>query len=201
MSTAASRVGQMGSFTRSVHGASPLQVAAIFGVALTGAQITAVRDDSDGFGRHGLPQMNELLLILRLALAVYLVAGAIVKLRNAGQAPQLAIGAVELGAGVLLGLGLFMPLVATLLVAVTANLAFTSWPHEYPLYLVFAAVAIALAGAGVYSLDDALLAGSAGAPGSLGVVGGLAGAVAMEGRRKLLREEHDVVLREEHDAG
>ncbi|MEA2130787.1 MAG: hypothetical protein QOJ85_3678 [Solirubrobacteraceae bacterium] len=148
-----------------------------------------------------MAHMNELLLILRLALAIYLVVGATARLRNAGRGPQLAVGVVELSAGVLLGLGLFTPLVAPLLVAVTANLAFASWPHEYPLYLVFAAVAIALAGTGTYSLDEALLAGSAAGPGSLGVAGGLAGAIAMEGRRKLLREEHDVVLREEHDAG
>jgi hypothetical protein len=170
-------------------------------VALTLAQITAGRDDSDGFGRQGVAHMNELLLILRLALAIYLVAGATVKLRDARRRPQLAVGAAEFGAGVLLGLGLLTPLVAPLLVAVTANLAFASWPHEYPLYLVFAAVAIALAGTGAYSLDDALLAGSAAAPGTLGVAGGLAGAIAMEGRRKLLRQEHDAVLREEHDAG
>jgi uncharacterized membrane protein YphA (DoxX/SURF4 family) len=154
-----------------------------------------------------MPDMNELLLILRLALALYLVAGATAKLsgRWRGQAvrvPELAAGALELGAGLLLALGLFMPVVAPLLVAATANLAFVSWPHEYPLYLLFAAVAIALAGAGVYSLDEAMLGGSAGAPGSLGVAGGLAGAIAMEGRRQLLRGEQDAALRrEEHAAG
>jgi putative oxidoreductase len=136
--------------------------------------------------------MNGVLLILRLALALYLVAGATAKLsgrsrREAAVGPELAAGAVELGAGALLALGLFMPLAGLLLVAVTANLAFVSWPHEYPLYMLFAAVAIALAGPGGYSLDQALLGSSVGGPGSLGVAAALAGAVAMEGRRRLHR--------------
>ncbi|MEA2232176.1 MAG: putative oxidoreductase [Solirubrobacteraceae bacterium] len=136
--------------------------------------------------------MNGVLLILRLALALCLIAGGTTKLsgylrRQASAEPVLALGIIELGAGVLVGLGLFTPLAGLLLVAATANLAFVAWPHEYPLYLLFAAVAVALAGSGGYSLDHAVLGSSADGSGSLGVAVGLAGAVMMEGRRQLRR--------------
>jgi uncharacterized membrane protein YphA (DoxX/SURF4 family) len=80
--------------------------------------------------------------------------------------------ATELGAGILLGLGLFTPPAGVLLVTVTATLVFVSWPHEYPLYLLFVAVAIALIGG----------------TGALGVGLGLACAVTFEGARKLARQ-------------
>src|SRR3978361_365238 len=92
--------------------------------------------------------MNDERLILRIALAM------------------------ELGAGLLLGVGLFTPPVGVLLVTVTATLVFVSWPHEYPLYLLFVAVAIALSGG----------------TGALGVGLGLAGAVTLEGVRQLTRQ-------------
>jgi hypothetical protein len=50
---------------------------------------------------------------------------------------------------------------------VAATLVFVSWPHEAPLYVLFASVAIALSGG----------------TGVLGVILGLAGAVAFEGVR------------------
>jgi hypothetical protein len=76
--------------------------------------------------------------------------------------------ATELGAAILLGVGLFTPPAGVLLVTVTATLVFVSWPHEYPLYLLFAAVAIALTGG----------------TGTLGVGLGLAGALTLEGLRQ-----------------
>jgi hypothetical protein len=59
-----------------------------------------------------------------------------------------------------------------LLVGVTASLVFVSWPHEYPLYLLFAAVAIALTGG----------------TGILGVALGLGAARTVEGVRQLIRQ-------------
>jgi uncharacterized membrane protein YphA (DoxX/SURF4 family) len=85
--------------------------------------------------------------------------------------PILRIALVmELAAAILLGVGLFTPPAGVLLVTVTATLVFVSWPHEYPLYVLFAAVAIALAGG----------------TGTLGVGLGLAGAVTLEGLRSTL---------------
>jgi hypothetical protein len=89
--------------------------------------------------------MNDERLILRIALAT------------------------AVGAGILLGVGLFTPPAGVLLVMVTATLVFVSWPHEYPLYLLFAAVAMALIGG----------------TGTLGVGLGLAGAATLEGLRQL----------------
>jgi uncharacterized membrane protein YphA (DoxX/SURF4 family) len=143
--------------------------------------------------------MNELLLILRLAFALYLVVRATARVRDVADGPELAMGAVELAAGVLLAFGLLMPLAGLLLVAVTANLAFVSWPHEYPLYLLFAAVAIALAGPGDYALDHTLLGGSAAGTGTLDVAAGLAGALAIEGRRQLQKLQR--VREEPENAG
>jgi uncharacterized membrane protein YphA (DoxX/SURF4 family) len=77
--------------------------------------------------------------------------------------------ATELGAGVLLGMGLFTPPAGVFLVTITATLVVVSWPHEYPLYLLFVAVAISLSGG----------------TGTLGVGFGLAGAVSLEGLRQL----------------
>jgi putative oxidoreductase len=137
--------------------------------------------------------MNGVLLIVRFALAFYLMADGTAKLsglfgRGAPAGPAVAAGAIELACGILAGLGLFTPLSALLLVVVTANLAFVSWPHEYPLYMLFAAVAIALAGPGDYSLDHAVRASSAGAPGTQAVAVGLAGAAIVEGLRQLQRQ-------------
>ena len=70
--------------------------------------------------------------------------------------------ATELGAAVLLGTGMFTPIAGVILVAVTATLVFVAWPHEYPLYLLFAAVATALAGGtGVLALGLGLGAAAA----------------------------------------
>jgi uncharacterized membrane protein YphA (DoxX/SURF4 family) len=106
--------------------------------------------------------MNDERLILRIALAT------------------------ELGAGILLGLGLFTPPAGVLLVTVTATLVFVSWPHEYPLYLLFVAVAIALIGG----------------TGILGVGLGLVGAATLEGVRQLTRQREDpaqAVAMSEHE--
>jgi uncharacterized membrane protein YphA (DoxX/SURF4 family) len=92
--------------------------------------------------------MNDETLILRIALAM------------------------ACGAGILLAAGRFTPPAGVLLVTLTATLVFVSWPHEYPLYLLFAAVAIALAGGA----------------GTLGVALGLAGAVMLEGVRQATRQ-------------
>jgi hypothetical protein len=78
----------------------------------------------------------------------------------------------ELAGGALLGVGIFTPMAGMLLVGVTASLVFVSWPHEYPLYLLFAAVAIALTGG----------------TGILGVGLGLTVAVTIEGGRQLARQ-------------
>jgi hypothetical protein len=91
--------------------------------------------------------MNDERLILRIALAA------------------------ELGGGILLAAGRFGPMAGVLLVMVTATLVFVSWPHEYPLYMLFAAVAIALTGG----------------TGTLGVGIGLAGAATLEGLRHFNR--------------
>jgi uncharacterized membrane protein YphA (DoxX/SURF4 family) len=83
--------------------------------------------------------------------------------------------ATEVGAGILLAVGLFTPPAGVLLVMVTATLVFVSWPHEYPLYLLFVAVAIALSG-GTEALDVGF---------------GLGGAVTLEVARKLTRQRGD----------
>jgi hypothetical protein len=80
--------------------------------------------------------------------------------------------ATELAGGALLGMGMFTPVAGMLLVGVTAGLVFVSWPHEYPLYLLFAAVAVALSGG----------------TGVLGVGLGLCAAVSVEGVRQLARQ-------------
>jgi hypothetical protein len=41
---------------------------------------------------------------------------------------------------------LLIQMAGVLMVTGTASLVLVSWPHEYPLYLLFAAVAIALTG-------------------------------------------------------
>jgi hypothetical protein len=79
--------------------------------------------------------------------------------------------ATEAGGGLLLALERFTPAVGVLLVAITATLVFVSWPHEFPLYLLFGAVAIALAG------------GTA----PLGVAIGVGAAVTLEALRQLGR--------------
>jgi hypothetical protein len=76
--------------------------------------------------------------------------------------------AAELAAAILLGAGLFTPPAGVLLVTVAATLVFVSWPHEYPLYLLFVAVAIALTGG----------------TGTLGLGVGLTAAVSLEGLRQ-----------------
>jgi putative oxidoreductase len=138
------------------------------------------------------PHMNGVLLIVRLGLACYLIAGGTTKLsgrfgRRGPAGLALAAGAIELAVAILVALGLFTPLAGLLLVAVTASVAFVSWPHEYPLYMLFAAVAIALTGPGDYSLDHAVLGSSARGCGTYAVAVGLAGAVIVEGLRQLHR--------------
>jgi putative oxidoreductase len=137
--------------------------------------------------------MNGVLLIARVALAFYLMADGATKVsglfgRGRPTGLVVAVGAIELAGAILAGLGLFTPLSGLLLVVVTASLAFVSWPHEYPLYMLFAAVAIALAGPGDYSLDQAVRGSSAGAPGTQAVAVGLAGAAIVEGLRQLQRQ-------------
>jgi hypothetical protein len=64
---------------------------------------------------------------------------------------------------------LLIQIAGVLLVTGTASLVVVSWPHEYPLYLLFAAVAIALTGG----------------TGVLGVGIGIGVAVAIRGMRQL----------------
>jgi membrane-bound ClpP family serine protease len=76
--------------------------------------------------------------------------------------------AAQIAAAILLAAGLFTPAAGVLLVTLTASFVFVSWPHEYPLYLLFAAVAIAVSGG----------------TGAVGVGLGLAGAVTLEALRQ-----------------
>jgi uncharacterized membrane protein YphA (DoxX/SURF4 family) len=76
--------------------------------------------------------------------------------------------ATELVAGAMLAAGLFTPPAGVLLVTIAATLVLVSWPHEYPLYVLFAAVAIALTGGA----------------GILGVGLGVAGAAMIEALRQ-----------------
>ena len=97
-----------------------------------------------------------------------------------GRLHALAAGASELAAGVLLTLGLLVPLAALLLVAtmttaiVTVHASKGPWAtdggYEYNLVLILVALVFAGAGAGAYSLDALLgldLAGTAWALGAL----------------------------------
>jgi putative oxidoreductase len=107
----------------------------------------------------------------------------------------IAAGCAELGGGLLLALGLLTPLGAALIVAVmiTAVIAVharnglwnTEGGFELNLTLVAAAFALAGAGPGAWSLDDALglrMAGTGWALGALGI-GILAGVVAVTSDR------------------
>lgn len=154
-----------------------------------GPETVAVRDD-DGHGRREGYGVTAFMLISRLGLALYLGTRGTAKLAVRPATPMVfAVGAMELGAGILLGLGLFMPLAGMLVVAVAANLVLVNWPNEYPLYLLFVAIAIALASPGAYSLDSLLSLDGIGAGwASHGVAAGLAAAAATDAARRLNRQ-------------
>jgi hypothetical protein len=80
--------------------------------------------------------------------------------------------ATEVCGGLLLGAGFFTPLAGVTVVGAAATLVFVAWPHELPLYLLFAAVAVALTGG----------------TGAAGVGAGLAGAVSFEAARQVARQ-------------
>jgi uncharacterized RDD family membrane protein YckC len=80
--------------------------------------------------------------------------------------------ATQLGGGALLGAGLFTPLTGVIVVGAAATLVFVTWPHELSLYLLFAAVAIALTGG----------------TSAVGVGAGLAAAVSIEAVRQVGRQ-------------
>jgi putative oxidoreductase len=116
-----------------------------------------------------------------------------------------AAGAAEFGGGALIALGLFTPFAAAILIAVMATAVITVhgpngiWNTNkgYEFNLVLAAVVFALAGAGAgsWSLDNAFgfdLQGAVWAIGALvvGLIGG-AGAV-LSGRYEAGREPHPV---------
>jgi putative oxidoreductase len=119
-----------------------------------------------------------------------------------GRPMALVAGAAELGGGVLLALGLFVPAAAALLAGVMVSaIAAVHWRKglwnqnggiEYPLVLGTVAFAVAAIGAGRYSLDDAFgidwhgLWWALGAVG-VGALGGLASLVP--GRRPPARQE------------
>lgn len=119
-----------------------------------------------------------------------------------GRPMAFAAGAAELGGGVLLAFGLFVPAAAALLAGVMVSaIAAVHWRKglwnqnggiEYPLVLMTVAFAVAAIGAGRYSLDDAFgidwhgLWWALGAVG-LGALGGLASLVP--GRRPHARQE------------
>ena len=120
-----------------------------------------------------------------------------------GKVHAVAAGGAELVGGLLLALGLLTPLGAALLIAVmviaiaTVHASNGVWNsdggYEYNVVLIAAALTLAGAGAGDWSLDAVLgmgLAGAGWAVGALvaGLVGGLA-AVAV-GRLAARRERH-----------
>ena len=113
-----------------------------------------------------------------------------------GKLNAFAAGAAELGAGVLLALGLLTPVAAALVTAVmivaivTVHLSKGIWTADggFELNLVYIAVVFALAGvgSGTWSLDHALgldIAGTDWAIGALGV--GILGALGPLARRAL----------------
>ena len=111
-------------------------------------------------------------------------------------------GAAELGGGLLLGFGLFVPAAALMLTGVMLSaIAAVHWPKgiwnqnggiEFPLVLATVAFAVAATGAGRYSLDNAFgidwhgLWWALGAVG-LGALGGLAS--ILPGRRPPAEQE------------
>jgi len=119
-----------------------------------------------------------------------------------GRPMAFAAGAAELGGGLLLAFGLFVPAAAALLAGVMVSaIAAVHWRKglwnqnggiEYPLVLMTVAFAATAIGAGRYSLDDAFgidwhgLWWAFGAVG-LGALGGLASLVP--GRRRPARQE------------
>ena len=118
-----------------------------------------------------------------------------------GKLMAIVAGASELGAGVLLVLGLLTPLAAaavigTLLVAGSVHWAGGLWAQnsgfEMPLLYVSAAAALAFTGPGVYSLDNALglqaLAGFRWGVAAV-VVGALSGLVVVARARRVLASD------------
>lgn len=112
---------------------------------------------------------------------------------SVGLAPALPLallaGTAELAGGLLLGLGLFVPVAALLLVGVmTTAIAAVHWRNglwvtnggfEYPLVMAAVAFAVAALGPGSISLDHALGVDWAGLEWALGAaaVGGLGGLI------------------------
>ena len=162
--------------------------------------------------------MNIGLLVLRIIVGLYFVGHGAQKLFGVaggyglkgtgeffdqmgirpGRLNAFAAGAAELGAGVLLVLGLLTPLAAALVTAVmivaiaTVHLSKGIWTADggFELNLVYIAVVFALAGvgAGDWSLDHALgldIAGTDWAIGALGI--GILGAIGPLARRAFAR--------------
>ncbi len=162
--------------------------------------------------------MNIGLLVLRIIVGLYFVGHGAQKLFGVaggyglkgtgeffdqmgirpGRLNAFAAGAAELGAGVLLVLGLLTPLAAALVTAVmivaiaTVHLSKGIWTADggFELNLVYIAIVFALAGvgAGDWSLDHALgldIAGTDWAIGALGI--GILGALGPLARRALAR--------------
>ena len=118
-----------------------------------------------------------------------------------GKPMAIVAGASELGAGVLLALGLVTPLAAaavigTLVVAASVHWAGGLWAQnsgfEMPLLYVTAAAALAFTGPGVYSLDNALglsaLAGFGWGVAAV-VVGTVSGLAVVARARRVLASE------------
>jgi putative oxidoreductase len=175
--------------------------------------------------------VNTGLLVLRLVFGLLLVGHGSQKLFGLFEGPGLdgvtgffhslgfrpgrpmaiVAGASELGAGVLLVLGLLTPLasaavIGTLVVAGSVHWAAGLWAQnsgfEMPLLYVTAAAALAFTGPGVYSLDNALglhtLAGSGWGFAAV-VVGALSGlAVVARARRALATDAVGRAVTEEH---
>jgi putative oxidoreductase len=117
-----------------------------------------------------------------------------------GKPMAIVAGASELGAGVLLAVGLVTPLAAaavigTLVVAGSVHWSAGLWAQnsgfEMPLLYVTAAAALAFAGPGVYSLDNALGLHAAGFRWGVAavVVGALSGLVVIIRARRLLASD------------
>lgn len=164
--------------------------------------------------------MNIGLLVLRVIVGLYFVGHGAQKLfgvagghglsgtgqffegmgMRPGKVNAFAAGAAELGAGVLLVLGLLTPLAAALVTAVmivaiaTVHLSKGIWTANggFELNLVYMAIVFALAGvgAGQWSLDHVLGLGVAGTDWAIGALGvGILGAMGPLARRALAQRQ------------
>lgn len=113
-----------------------------------------------------------------------------------GRLHAAAAGTAELTGGILLALGLLLPLAAVLIIAVMVTAALTEhrgkgvWNDtggfELPLVFGVAVFTLAAAGGGAYSLDAALGLDAAGVEWALGALGvGLAGALGNLGAARI----------------